>query len=286
MDDTHPPASSRLVRFAALACCLAAAHLTGQTGFGQKPGIKLRLPTGEAKSDAKALSESGPQFLAEYLLSNFSARVFVRGGAPMVVEYQLGNEAAATVTLTVKTKKDEQTFTRRLEPTGGEVKHEVFRLPEAFGKKPAVATLSVKAENKDPARQEPPDFEVYGLGMGEKAVGSMVIEGLSFQPGRVHATGKEKAAYSFHSRSDFPSARVEFRLTGRTPGGQLFNRAVGDEKIKRIRRGDSVSREWDGRNRKGEVSKGRHQLVVKAWYTEKKGGDWARASSRQRVLVE
>lgn len=285
MDATHTPKHRRLVLCAAFACCLAAAHLTNQTGVGLAQ-IRFPLPTGQAKSDAKVLSESGPQFLAEYLLSNFSARVFVRAGAPMVVEYRLGNEAAATVTLTVKTKKDEQTFTHRLEPTGGEVRQVVFRLPEAFGKKPAVATLSVKAENTDPGNQQPPDFEVYGLGMGEKAVGSMVIERLSFQPGLVHATRKEKAAYSFHSRSDFPAARVEFRLTGHTPGGQLFNRSVGEEKLEGIRRGASVSREWDGRNRKREVSKGRHQLVVKAWYTEKKGGDWARASSRQRVVVE
>ncbi|MDQ3805221.1 MAG: hypothetical protein M3416_15510 [Acidobacteriota bacterium] len=287
MNTTHRHTNRRLALCAAFACCLTAALLTDQAGVAQAQ-IRVRVPGGggKGKSEASVLSEAGPQFLADYLLSNFSARVFTRGGAPMVFEYQLGHGGTATVTLAARVGKEEQSFTRRLEPTGDEIREVVFRLPEAFGEKPVVATLSVKAENTNEADKGPPAFEVYGIGMGEKAVGSILIERLSFQPVRVRATQQERAAYGFHSRSDFPAAGVEFRLLWHRADGKLMNSLVNSKKLGGVRRGESVSREWDGRNGKREVSKGRHQLLVKAWYGEKKGGDWAAARSRQRVLVE
>ncbi|HEV3469062.1 MAG TPA: hypothetical protein VG148_07055 [Pyrinomonadaceae bacterium] len=232
------------------------------------------------------LSKAGPQFPALYLLSNITARVFVRGGAPMVVEYRLGSQGTAAVTLTAVMKKGEKSFTRRLEPTGGEVRQVVFTLPEEFGDKPAVATLSVRVGNTSPNDAAPPDFGLFRLGMGEKAVGSMTIERLSFQPGRVRATQREKAAYGFSSRSDFPKVSVEFRLLGRTLRGEPDSRLANVEQLGGVRRGESVSRQWDGRNQKGEVSRGRHQLAVSGWYEEKKGGDWTTALSDERVIVE
>jgi hypothetical protein len=284
MKNTHRRTQARLALCAAFACCLTPA-LAGRTNVGGAQ-IRVPLPGGGAKSDADVLSQAGPQFPALYLLGNITARVFVRGKAPVVVKYRLGPRGAAAVTLTAVVKKGEKTFTRRLEPTGGEVREVVFTLPEEFGEKPAVATLSVRAENTSPNDAGPPGFELFGLGMGEKAVGSMTIERLSFQPGRVRATQREKAAYGFYSRFDFPKVLVEFRLLGHTRAGEPASQLANVEKIDAVRRGESVSREWDGRNRKGEVSRGRHQLVVKGWYEEKKGGDWTTALSDDRVVVE
>jgi hypothetical protein len=240
---------------------------------------------GGAKSEASILSKEGPQFPAAYALNNFSASVFVRE-APMVVEYQLGRESTATMMFTVKIKKEEKSFTKSLEPTGNEIREVKFSLPEYFGKKPRAGTLSVKAENIDQNNKRPPAFELTGLCMGEKACGSIGIDRLSFESTRVRATQKEKVAYSFHSLFDFGNVFAEFRLLGLTPGGEPATQLVHSEKISGIRRGESVSREWNGKNQKDQVSKGRHQLVVTAWYGEKQGGDYALASSKQRVQIE
>jgi hypothetical protein len=300
METTHRRTKRRLTSFAAVACCLLAAHLTDQTAAVQ---AQFPVPFPGGKSDAKVLSESGPRFPEAYAIGSFSAFVFARGGAPMVVEYQLGNENTATIKITVQGKKDEKSFTHRLEPTGNEIKLATFLLPEeVFGKKPVVAKLSVQAENRDQKPpefafaklsvqaenrdQKPPNFALYGLCMGEKACGSIGLENLSFQPGRVRAAQKEKAAYSFYSRFDFDQVYAEFEHLGYTSQGEPANESVNGQKIGGVRRGESAGREWDGRDRKGKVSKGRHQLVVKAWYGDKKGGDWTRAWSRQRLVVE
>lgn len=282
METTHRQTNRRLISFAALACYLLAAHLTDQTGTVQAQ--RIPIPQGGGKTEADVLLAEGPRFPAAYVLSNFSAYVLTRSGVLMVVEYQLGNDCTATIKLTVK--KDEKSFTYPLKPTGAKIEQVTFQLPEeVFGKKLAVATLSVKAENINPNAKKPPDFTLYGLCMGERGCGSIGIYSISFQPAHVRATQQEKAAYSFYSRSDFDAVYAEFEIMGHTSSGEPANRLVNSEKIGGIRRGESVGREWNGKDQKGKVSKGRHQLVVKAWYREK-GGDWARAWSRERVVIE
>lgn len=283
METIHGRTHRRLRLFFAFSCCLLAAHLTAHTGAGQ---VRVGIETHRG-SYLSVLSSKGPQFAAAYLASKIVADVFARGGAPFVVEYQLGPESTASVTLVAKVKKQEKSVTFHLEPTGDQIKQVIFQLPaDVFGSKPVVTKLTVKAENIDQTTQPPPNFELYGLGMGEKAVGSMVIVGLNLTPDRVRATRKEKVVYGFRSRSDFDEAYAEFHILGYTSSGEPTKTSVNYQKISGIRRGDLKGGEWNGKNGKGKVSQGRHQLVVKAWYPAKKGGDWTRAWSRQRVFVE
>lgn len=142
------------------------------------------------------------------------------------------------------------------------------------------------AENLDPNDKQPPDVELCGLGMGEKAVGSLGIERVKFKAAHFLATQNEKVGYSFYSRFNFENAYAEFRLTGQASGGVVDTSTVKSVKIKDISQGEMVSKEWDGKDERGKVSKGRHLIVVSAWYREQKGGDWTSAWSRGRVLVE
>jgi hypothetical protein len=285
MKATYPRTKKVLNLFAISVCCVIAGHLTGLTSVGQRPG-QISIPPislSGGKGEASALSKNGPMFPATYLLGNFSATVFAKA-APMVAKYQLGPESSATITITVKLKSGDKTFTKFLKHTGAEVTQEVFQLPEEFGTKPLVAKLSVKAENVDPTNKKPPNFSLYGLGMG-KAVGSLKIVVLSFEPPHVRATQKEKVAYSFRSLTDFDKASVEFRSL-RTSNGEPTNSLANSKNISGIRRDESKRGEWDGKDRKGKVSLGRHQLVVNGWYTQKNGGDWGHDSSLQRVTIE
>ena len=287
METSYTGTRKCLRPFAIMVCCLIAAHVMGDLVKAQPRGIPP-LPVPQVESKSSALSKTGPQFVAGYLLNNISATVLAKA-APMVVEYQLGNESTATITLTVTIKKQEERFTRQLKRTGAGVQQEVFQLPETFGNKPVVAALSVKAENVDPTNNKPPDFELFSLGLGERAVGSLKIDRLSFEPDHVSATQKMRVRYSFHSLADFDNASVEFRILGRSSTGEPANGLVNKQKISGgLRRDESKRGEWDGKDQKGKVSKGLHILFVAAWFEEKKGGDWNFVSdpSRQRVKID
>jgi len=285
MKASHIGTKKWLKVFAIPVYCLVAAHVMADLAKAQLRGIGISIPHVERKSSD--LSKTGPQLVAGYLLSNISATVLAKA-APMVVEYQLGNESTAIITLTVTIKKKEERFSRQLKRTGAGVQQEVFQLPATFGNKPLVATLSVKAENVDPANKKQPDFELFSLGLGERAVGSLKIDRLTFQPDHVSATQKMRVTYSFRSLADFDNASVEFRVLGRSRTGEPANGLVNKQKIGGLRRDESKHGEWDGKDQKGKVSKGLHILFVAAWFEEKKGGDWNFVSnpSRQRVNID
>lgn len=280
MKPTERHINNRVRLAAVFVCCVLAARASAQLKIEPKLDTDSLL-----KKALTVLAKEGPKFLAAYVISDFAAEVFVRQ-APIVVEYQLGEESTATITFTAVVKKERKTYARSLSSTGGEVRQVSFDLPPEFGKKAVVGTMIVKAENRDRAKTDPPDFELLGVCMGEKGCGSIGIDRLNFQPDRVRATQQEQVDYSFHSRGDFEKASAEFLVLERTPGGQYQNRRVKTEKLSGLRRDASVGRRWNGKDQKGRVSKGRHRLFVKAWNAEKKGGDWASAISRQRVVIE
>lgn len=288
MKFTHSRTKTSLNALALLVCCLmASADLAKAQLRLPPPGMPSGTGNTSGKVDAGVLSKAGPQFATGYLLNDISATVFARA-ARMVIEYQLDPETIATLTLTIKGKKE--SFTYRPRPTGAEIKQEIFQLPETFGKKPVVALLSVKAENLDPANKRFPGFVLYAFALGEKAVGSVRIDRLSFQPPHVRATDKINVTYSFHSLADFDRAAVDFRFVGTTIKGEPANDLVNTQKISGgLRRDETKNGIWNGKDQKGKVSKGRnHLLYVKAWLEAKNGGDWTWVSdpSRQRVIIE
>jgi hypothetical protein len=245
---------------------------------------QIRIKIKRGGGEGSALSKAGPQLAAAYLHSKLSVTAFVRAKAPMVFQYELSQESAATITITMKVKGNMKSFTHRLHPTEGEVKESRLIPPDWIPEKPAVASLTVEAVNVDQNDKKPPNFFLYGACMG--SCGSIGIDRISFKPGRVRATLKEKAAYSFHPLFDFQNGLAEFRLLDQTSTGETRMSIVNSQKINGIRRGGVVAKEWDGKNQKGKISKGRHQLSLKAWHPETKGGDWTLAWSRDRVSIE
>ncbi|HEY0405330.1 MAG TPA: hypothetical protein VGC89_06365 [Pyrinomonadaceae bacterium] len=283
MKTTQARTGKLLNLFAVFVSCFIAAHLTGQISVVEAQ-VPIPMPRlgGSGKVD---ISKAGPSFAASYLLSRITATVLVRR-APMVVEYQLGKGSAAKLTLAGKINGKEQTFTQNLNPTGNEIGEMKFMLPEEFGDKARVATLSVIAENVDPNNKEPPDFALYGLGMGERAVGSLFIVGLGFQPDRFNSKQEKTVNYSFRSRAEFEKAYVKIQIMGVSNGRPARQDVDADSITRAIHRDETVVGSWNGKNKKGKISTGRHQLFVSAWFGANKGGDWTSAWSRQRLVVE
>jgi hypothetical protein len=284
MKTTQPRTRRLLNLFAVSVCCLIVAHLTGQTSVVQAQ-IPIPIPIPHGGID---ISKTGPYFGTAYLFNHIAATVFVKH-APMLVEYQLGAESYAKLTLTKRiSKKKEQTlFTINLEPTGSEIKEIIFMLPEELGEKPQIVTLSVIAENVDPNNKKEPDFELYSLAMGKKAIGSVLLVDLSFQPDRFNSKQEKQVNYSFRSRGEFEKAYAIIQAMGHSKEGKLAKYNVSTNVIKRaIHRDETVAGSWDGKNEKKQVSVGRHQLFVSGWFAANKGGEWTNSWSKKRLLVQ
>ena len=245
---------------------------------------KAQSAESKAKIVAEFIAKTGPEFPAVFSMSSFSVKGFVKGRWPIVIDYELETESTAVITISAGDKQ--QPFIIELPPTNDERKEVIRQLPEAFGQNPQVGVLSFQALKNGTGERRPARFFLYGLGVGPDAVGSMVVDQLQFQPGQIRPKLKEKATYSFRALSDFETGSADFMLIVLSSDGVVRSQLAASEPLKNgVRRGESVMRDWDGKNR-GRISQGPHRLRVRVWRGLKSGGDWVFAFTRQEVRVE
>lgn len=232
------------------------------------------------------LDKLGPLFPATaYSMSNFSVEGVVKGNWPIVVDYELEADSTAEVTISINDGKLKIAIP--LPPTNGERGEAQTRLPEVFGQGPQLGVVSFKAFKNGPEPRKPAQFFLYGLGVGDKAVGSMVIVQLRFQPGRIRPKLKEKASYSFKSLSDFSNVTADFKIATVAPDGSTHPQLAYSKEFKDgVRQDQTMNGDWDGKNSKGKISVGPHQFHIRAWRGLKSGADWAFAAEKKLVTVE
>ena len=229
------------------------------------------------------LLQDGPQLPAQFNGSAFGIRGLIKGGWPIVVDYEQYVPGVVRLRIAIP---GADVVTYRLDQFGLGRHVLQFKLPPFLGDhlRPAVIALTAV----DPATQTETleGFKVYGIGIGPRAVGSVAVDQLEFTPGTVSVEAGQTAAYAFHSRSDFDNAAVEFMRVIQSPDG-LHKRLVNS---RRIRGGvprdawiESDEQErWNGLDVDRRVSEGRHQLQVRVWDD---GGDWVGAWSDSLVTV-
>lgn len=289
-------AERSLALFARLIFCLLvfqlalqtpAQRLSNLTASAAKNTAQIQIQIPSPKDPVTVLSKIGPVFLKSFSMSNFSMLGFVKDQSPIVIEYELEPGSTATITISSMEKDKNQTFVIELPTTNDQRQQIIRRLPEGFGKKPQVGVLSFRAFKNGSGERKPARFFLSGLGVGDKAVGSMVIDQLQFRPGSINTKLKEKASYSFRSTSDFNTGSADFMLVTLSSDGVVRSELAGREMLKNgVRGGASVTKEWNGRNIKGKISQGPHQFWVRVWRGAKSGGDWVFAATRQMVIVQ
>ena len=234
--------------------------------------------------DAASLAKSGPRLPDTYSMSAFAMHGLVKGGAPFIVDCEARD---ATLRIEISTK-DKDPFVYNLKLNGHT--EEIFRLPESFDAEPRAAIISVRAVKNQPGAEVPAALRIYGMGMGEKAVGSVTIDQVSFGPPEVRIGHFDKAHYSFHSRSDFNKVVAEFALLENRNGIIQVVERVNKEDLGEMTRDSWVGRDkpriWDGKDGNGEVSKGLHLLHVRAWRSSVKEGDWVVSWSLDWVVIK
>ena len=232
------------------------------------------------------LLRDGPSFATEFNMSAFAVRGFVRGGWPMLIDFQ--QRSPGTARLRISARDLPEIFTYELSEICPAPRRCLirFELPrEIFGDNLQPAVIAAIATNEQ-GRQTQPDFAVYALGAGPRAVGSVAIDQVAFGPPTIRVTAQQAALYRFFSHSDFSNTAVEFwKVQSRDDGSKhsfVDDRFIDGGVHKNQWIGLDERKEWNGLVKGQQVSSGRHKVQVRAW---DRVGDWVTAWSDSMVLV-
>ena len=162
-----------------------------------------------------------------------------------------------------------------------------LNLPQTFGATPQIALYLVRAEKQ--VANTPGGVQLFGLGAGPRAVGSVAIDQVDFGPSALRVSQKQRASYSFYSRSDFNRVVVEIVRVARAAGEIKVSLARSTPLDITLTRGTWVGKKepltWDGMNGANRVSTGPHMLQVRAWLNGQDARDWVAAWSPSAVVV-
>ena len=255
----------------------------GGAGFGFSFGSPLGGPMPQTDV-ADQLARSGPQFPQRFSMSCAPVQAFMRGGWPVVVDYQ--PTAGHNVVLEVHTQRSAQPY---IVPLDARARRQLVKidLPRTLGDEPQVALFLVRSIRKDGSTGG--RLQLFGLGAGPKAVGSVAIDQVEFQPGSMRVSQKQKASYSFFSRSDFNRSVVEILRVERGGDEIKVSLARAAPLPVGINRGTWVGKTepltWDGTDANNRISSGPHLLQVRAWLNAQDDRDWVAAWSPSTVVV-
>jgi hypothetical protein len=252
-------------------------------GFGFGFGLPTALPAAEPDL-AEQLTQSGPQFPQRFSMSCAPVQAFVRGGWPVVIDYQ--PDSGSEVVLEIHSVGSGEPF---ILPLSRGPRRQIMTadIPDGFGQTPQVALFLVRARKE--GSNIPGGMQLFGLGAGPKAIGSVAIEQVEFRPDSMRVSQRQKASYSFYSRSDFNRTVVDVLRVDRTADEIKVSLARSTPLEIAINRGTWVGKKealtWDGYDGNSRVSSGPHLLQVRAWLSAQNERDWVAAWSPSTVIV-
>lgn len=228
------------------------------------------------------LLQTGPQVPAQFNTSAFGIRALVRSGWPIVVDYAQHKPGRVLLRISVP---GAEIVTYRLDQFGLGRHLLRFDLPPFLGDSVRPAVFALTAADAQTGAETIDGFTVYGIGCGPRAVGSIAVDQLEFNPGEVRVQNGDTASFAFRSKSDFDNSAVEFMRITQSPDGAR-KRYVNGQRIGSVQRDSRVEsapeQRWNGQDEQAQISRGRHQLQVRVWDD---GGDWIGAWSDSLVQV-
>jgi len=253
---------------------------------GQFPPRTMPLPLGflpyfPNASDLQSLppqklGDKGPQVQDKLDMTGFTVKCVVGPNWPIVLDFML--DSPGDVQMDISTADNRQ-FKAIIHNTPNQRAYAIFRTPPDFGTKLQTAYFYVHSVPLAGASTTPPMLRTYGLGAGEKAVGSVAIDQLTFQPATIHPQANELANFGFHAHSAFDGVRAEFIIAS-LYNGRILVEKDQEEKLSPVPEGVRASGTWEGKGKPGE-----HMLQIRAWRGLENGGDWVVAWSPDIVDV-
>jgi hypothetical protein len=226
---------------------------------------------------AAKLSRDGPKIPDQFNMSGFRIGAFVRADWPVVVDHVLSNGGELSI---VVEAEGVPPFNYRIHGTGLR-QQEIFRLPSGFPAKPTPGMYTISATTGGLGVATPVYVRLFGMGAGERAVGSVAIDQVRFGPGTIRPKQRQEALYAFHSHTDFDRVRAEF-MKAVTAQGQIVSKLEDHDDINGVQRETTPTRQWNGK----KASAGEHLLQVRAWESALAKSNWVIAWSADQVLVE
>jgi hypothetical protein len=251
------------------------AIIGGAAAAGGIVGLGLFLQA-RNRPDAK-LSRDGPKIPDQFNMSGFSISAFCQANWPVVVDHVLPNGGELLI---VVQAEGVPAFNYRVLATGRR-QQQIFRLPAYFPARPTPGVYTITASTGGAGIATPVSMRLFGLGAGERAVGSVAIDQVRFGPDTIHPKQKQEALYAFHAHTDFDRVRAEF-MKAVTAQGQLVSKLEDHDDINGVQRETTPSRQWNGK----KASPGEHILQVRAWESALAQSNWVIAWSADQVLVE
>jgi hypothetical protein len=221
------------------------------------------------------LGREGPQLANSLDMSGFTVTGLARGNWPVALDFLMSEPGTVEVDVVIP---NQPAFHASLTNTLNTRAIAIFRLPANFTDGPKLAVWQfhfASAGGVNPA----PGLRLYGIAVGDHAVGSVAIDQLTFLPAEVHPKVKEVATYAFHAHSAFDGADADFVFTT-TRNGHVLAQKDKEQPLHSISAGAQDSRTWSANGKSGQ-----HMLEVRAWRGLPNGGDWVVAWSPDIVDV-
>ncbi len=203
-------------------------------------------------------------------------RGLVKGDAPLVVDFRLARDGY--LKLELKTRNVRHRDTLVFPAKAGVREIAVQTLPAAFSAEWQTGRLTLSAF--DESGQEI-DYRFFGIGVGDRAVGSTGIYQVTFEPAEIRDS--ESAEWGFRSKHDFERAGIVIYRWEDEAGVWHERRELDTPCLPE--RGKRCEGHWDGNGKKGSRSEGSHLVAVKAWQSEHEN-DWIFSISEEEVEVK
>ncbi len=223
------------------------------------------------------LAHDGPQVPKQFDMNGFVIKGLAHPNWPVVLDFIVDSPGSVQIDIIAADKKNH--YRAIMSNAPNRRAYGIIHLPPDFGTKLQTAVYQVRSLPSPGSNAPAPRLRTFGLGAGDKAVGSVAIDQLTFQPAIIHPAANEFASYGFHSHSAFDGVRAEFIFTTLYNGHLLVERDQ-EEKLAPIPEGERARGTWQGKGKPGE-----HMLQIRAWRGFENGGDWVVAWSPDIVNV-
>jgi hypothetical protein len=238
--------------------------VAGVTGY---LSTQTQFPSGDEPPRGQALLANGPELPDSYPDGSFSVRGFTRDGWPVVVDFAPQPGTVTQLEVTVATSQGSTKRTIVLDPDGShgrqlvKVEMPAGGTPVATPATYLISSVPIASLDTDrPAAVRAAPLQVFGIGGGPRAVGSVAIEQLAFSRASVGAR------FSYVAKSEFSQARAEVQQFRRS-GDRSEIVAIFDLRKSNLSVGRQTG-DWPGTASGSPApSRGVHRLQVTGWFT-------------------
>jgi hypothetical protein len=243
------------------------------------------MPASSPQRSPDDLLQNGPPFPRTLRDGSFDVDGFARGGWPFVIDFQPQPESCTWLEVSAD---DAPAWGAILDPDGRAGRRTArITLPENLGQLPRPAHYAVySVQQPCTVRQPTPTpsrIDVYGIGAGPRAVGSVAINNLQFGP-RTPRFPQEMATFVYVADNDF--GRVSQEILDFRPDGaaKWIVVPVSTTQLYASQRGTHRG-SWDGTGPGGGRTPGIYRFQVRAWNTLNDEKSWAGAISSDSVHI-